>query len=684
MLNRIRHAIVVVFLLGNFSLAFAAPPEVTRFTLSNGIKVVNLYVEDSTDVVILSYLPLGLATDGKTKTQWSHLIEHLTIRTTGPIDFRTSSAETMADNMRLEFIGNTDNWTQGLEKQAKWLSGLPFSAESLAEELPRALSEINYTEANLATHKWASAAWNQVFRHGETAIAMRGDVQSAQLNELQAYRDQHLVQAGRVLLCVIGGVKAETLQPVMEEQLGSINLTAKTLPPATATPAAVKDRTATWDINVTHYMETYAIPHPEDEDYPALYIANTLLNLVLMQDAELKELIGFVLCSVDLGTPEQTYLQISASLKPDTDVEKVKQRIRLLINRLKQPENNAQVAMAAPSLSMQFSSPLDIEMVKHQIPAGTSMTMALGNIGVWWGMLEYQYGDILPQLASAFAKVSAGDVADVVNQYLTEDALMTLVLTPRDTFLDEFGAVNEIEIKQPEPPPMESMPEASEADMTKAKRILAAAVDAHGGLEKLQAVKNIVMEGHTSANSPTGPQIEGTSYYVYPDKFRQDLKMPRGETAYVFDGTSGFVLMPMGVQPIPPQMANTFKDAVFREPLWLLTNLSQNDIPIQYAGTEDVQGKSTSILLLRQPSGEMMKLFVSEDTHYIVKIAYPDSSQGITVNRETLLNDYRDVDGVKVAYHAVQNVEGQLFSESRVTRITLNAELEESLFQEPK
>ena len=682
MINRIKHAIVVLFLLGNFSPISAAPPEVTRFTLSNGIKVVSLYVENSTDVVIFSYLPLGIVADGKAKTQWSHLIEHLTIRTTGPIDFRTSSAETMADNMRLEFIGNTDNWTQGVERHAKWLSGLPFSEKSLAEELPKALSEIDVTEARLATHKWADAAWNQVFRHGETDISMRDDVRSAQLSELQEYRDLHLVQADRVLLCVIGGVKAETLQPVIEEQLGTINLTAKTLPPATS--ETVKDQTATWDINVIHYMETYAIPHSEDKDYPALYIANALLNLALTQDTQLKELVGFALCSVDLATPEQTYLQISASLKPDTDVEKVKQRIGQLINRLKQPENNTQVAMAAPSLSMQFSSPLDIEMVKHQIPPGTSTTMALGNIGLWWGMLEYRYGDILPQLASAFTNVSADDVADVVNRYLTEEAQMTLVLTPRDAFRDEFGAVNKIDLKQLEPPPMESMPEVSEADMTKAKRILAAAVDAHGGLEKLQAVKNIVMEGQTTANSPTGPQIEGTSYYVYPDKFRQDVKMPQGETAYVFNGTSGFVLMPMGVQPIPPQMANTFKDAVFREPLWLLTNLSQNDIPIQYAGTEDVQGKPTSILLLPQPSGEMMKLFVSEDTHYIVKIAYPDSSQGITVNRETLLNDYRDVDGVKVAYHAVQNVEGQLFSESRVTRITLNAELEESLFQEPK
>ena len=299
MINRIKHAIVALLVLGNFSLISAAPPEVTRFTLSNGIKVVSLYVENSKDAVIFSYLPLGLVADGKAKTQWSHLIEHLTLRTTGPIDYPSSSAETMADNMRLESIGNTDNWRQGLERHAKWLSGLPFSEESLAEELPNALSEIDMTETRLATHKWASAAWNQVFRHGETDIAMRGDLQSAQLRELQEYRDQHLVQADRVLLCVIGGVDSETLQPVMEEQLGSINLTAKTLPPATVTSEAVKDRTATWDINVTHYMETYAIPRPENEDYPALYIANALLNLGLMQDTRLKESIGFVLCSVD-------------------------------------------------------------------------------------------------------------------------------------------------------------------------------------------------------------------------------------------------------------------------------------------------------------------------------------------------------------------------------------------------
>jgi len=412
-------------------LASNTAPKVTRFTLNNGIRVVNLYVENSTDVGIFSYLPLGLVTDGKAKAYWSHLINHLTVRTAGPIDYNTSNAETMADNIRLDFMGNTDTWIQGLDLHAKWLAGLPFSPESLTEELPRVLSQFDYIEANLVTHKLAYVAWNQVFRQGETDIAMRKGIQSAQLSELQEYRDQHLVQADRVLLCVIGGVDPETLKETMEKQLGAISLTEKTLPRLTVPPKVAKNQNATWDVNVTHYMETYPIPRPENEDYPALYIASLLWRLACTQDAQLKGLIGYIYCGVDLVTPEQVYLYVSASLKPDADIEKVKQRIGQLMNPLKQPKNNTQVPMIAQSLSMELSAPPDMKTFMQQKPENMPEHLMFLQLGVSWGIVEYQYGDNLSQLASAFADVSAADVADVVNRYLTEDHRMTLLLTPR-------------------------------------------------------------------------------------------------------------------------------------------------------------------------------------------------------------------------------------------------------------
>ena len=295
--------------------------------------------------------------------------------------------------------------------------------------------------------------------------------------------------------------------------------------------------------------------------------------------------------------------------------------------------------------------------------------------------------DFLETYTDNIAKVTAEDVQAVAQKYLHPDALTIVTVGNKANFdrsLDEFGEVNEIEIKQPEPPPAEPMPEATGEDMAKAKEIVAAAVNAQGGLEKLKAVKNIVVEGRATANSPMGQMnLDVTGYQVYPDKVRHDIKMPQGEMSYAFDGTSGFALTPMGPQPLPPEMIASLKDGMLREPIWLLVHLTENDNLIQYAGTEEVMGKSAAIVLVPQPSGEVLKVFISEETHYIVKMGFRETEQGVVVNKETFLGDYRDVDGVKVPHHIQQNVEGELFTETRLSSVMLNAELDDSLFQEP-
>ena len=295
--------------------------------------------------------------------------------------------------------------------------------------------------------------------------------------------------------------------------------------------------------------------------------------------------------------------------------------------------------------------------------------------------------DFLETYTDNIAKVTAEDVQAVAQKYLHPDALTIVTVGNKANFdrsLDEFGEVNEIEIKQPEPPPAEPMPEATGEDMAKAKEIVAAAVNAQGGLEKLKAIKNIVVEGRATANSPMGQMnLDVTGYQVYPDKVRHDIKMPQGEMSYAFDGTSGFALTPMGPQPLPPEMIASLKDGMLREPIWLLVHLTENDNLIQYAGTEEVMGKSAAIVLVPQPSGEVLKVFISEETHYIVKMGFRETEQGVVVNKETFLGDYRDVDGVKVPHHIQQNVEGELFTETRLSSVMLNAELDDSLFQEP-
>src|SRR2546425_11897200 len=112
-------------------------PVVDSLTLANGLRIVALHIADSTNVAIFTFLPMGLAFDGPRQSQWSHLVEHLVIRSTVPADSPMANAETLPDHMRLDFYGSADNWQEGLKHTADWLRGVPFTQQNLDLEKPK-------------------------------------------------------------------------------------------------------------------------------------------------------------------------------------------------------------------------------------------------------------------------------------------------------------------------------------------------------------------------------------------------------------------------------------------------------------------------------------------------------------------------------------------------------------------
>ena len=218
----------------------------------------------------------------------------------------------------------------------------------------------------------------------------------------------------------------------------------------------------------------------------------------------------------------------------------------------------------------------------------------------------------------------------------------------------------------------------------KAKAIIDAAVAAHGGLEKLQAVKNIVMESDSFEHFPDGSvQDEGRSIsYFYADKLRNDWHMDDSVGSIIYDGKTLYQLEDGESKPIPPEAVKSFvdflKDSLFREPIWLLTKLSQNEIPVQYMGTAKVKDVSASVILVTQPSGRDLKIFISDETHYVVQFNYSLELGGATKNLETLFENYRDVDGIKIAYH--RTTKNGEYRQSLITDVKLNVEIDETLF----
>jgi predicted Zn-dependent peptidase len=304
--------------------------------------------------------------------------------------------------------------------------------------------------------------------------------------------------------------------------------------------------------------------------------------------------------------------------------------------------------------------------------------------------LRYEYydypQDFVEQLMAGIREVTKADVKRVANEYLHPDKFALIAVGKASDFdkpLSVLGEVIDVDITIP-PPSAEPVPEAGEADVVKAKKILADVVKAFGGLEKLKSVKNIVAKGQLSVNTPGGMmQMEMKQYYVFPDKVRMDMTLQAMgmEISQVFDGQSAWIITPQGVQPFPESLVEEFKKNAFRDTIRLLTNLSNDDISVQYLGTEDVKGKMADVILVSNTSGDSLKIFIDGETKYIVKKTYRAMSEEGPVDTEEFTDDYRDVSGVKNSFHIVINRNGAQYAEITLSELAINTEIDESLFE---
>jgi predicted Zn-dependent peptidase len=398
--------------------ASAGVPKLDSFTLSNGIRVVSLYIQDSNNVSIFTYLPMSLASDGPSQTQWSHLVEHLVIRTTVPFGSQQANAETLPDHTRLDFYGTINNWQEGLSHHAKWLKGIPFTEKILQAEKLNINSECENVARRLFTHKFAMAAWTQGYRHGLKHAALKADINKASLDEIQEYRDKYLAVLNRAVVCVVGGVDAKTLKPVVTEKLGNIQTNA-------SLPKAVKlhpgEHKMTWDLDAKHLVLTWPIPNFTENDYAALVVAGQWLNMKFFSDAELKPLTGMVLAGADLTVPEGNFFYISASLKPESSFDDVKGKIIRHLQTLRsQPAALIEAAMLGQQLSYQMTNLMDPAVFKAQAPPNVTMAMIEGNLAIQWAMHDFRYGLHRATLAKQLTVVAAQQVSQAAAKYLSD------------------------------------------------------------------------------------------------------------------------------------------------------------------------------------------------------------------------------------------------------------------------
>lgn len=381
---------------------------------------------------------MGLVDDAPGQAQWSHLVEHLTIRTTVPSGSLEANGETLPDHIRLDFYGTVNNWQEAISHHAKWLKGVPFTKENLQAEKRNVNLECDFVAKRQATHKFAMAAWAQGYRHGQGHAAVKEDVNRATLGQIQQYRDKHLFVPNKTVVCVVGGIDAKTLKPVISEKLGITTSEAKMAEQVRLHPSS---RKMTWDLNARHLVLTWPIPAFSDMSYPSIMAVGPWLMMKLLADAELKKSSGMVLAGADLVTPEGNFFYVSASIKPDASFDDVRKRIESQL-RILNSETSAltEVSLLVPQLSYQLTNLMDPRLAKAQAPPNISYAMIEGNIGLQWAMHDFRYGRFRSILAQRLMDVSGEKVRQAAIKYLTTEKCSVYCIEPKEGIMKSDAA----------------------------------------------------------------------------------------------------------------------------------------------------------------------------------------------------------------------------------------------------
>ena len=230
------------------------------------------------------------------------------------------------------------------------------------------------------------------------------------------------------------------------------------------------------------------------------------------------------------------------------------------------------------------------------------------------------------------------------------------------------------------------IPVASDGNVAKAREILAAATEAHGGLENLKQVKTFVSIGEIVMNTPAGEMtMDGELTVALPSKSRNDMTIPAmGMTmSRVLGADSAWMASPQGSQTMPEVFAQEGRNEIFRLNPPLLTYVSGAEVPVQHLGEEDVNGQMADAVLVSDTPAGSIKLFIDQGSKHIVKKAYQAlGQQGEPVQREEFPGDYRDISGVKVAFSIVLVDDGEKVAEVTLSEATINAEVDESIFEQ--
>jgi zinc protease len=228
--------------------------------------------------------------------------------------------------------------------------------------------------------------------------------------------------------------------------------------------------------------------------------------------------------------------------------------------------------------------------------------------------------------------------------------------------------------------------QVTKAPQASVREVVARAVEAKGGLDKLRSIRTVKARATTTmVGGSAGPvTFDTTSYIQYPGSFRVDATTAAGSVVRVFSGGECWVKDAKGVRAAPAAEADQMRSTVQRDIIGLLLALADGKVPATRLPDVVEDGHGLTAIGVGGGAMHAVVLLLDPVTDLIRAQRYEVvAGDGARSTMEEQFSDYKRVDGLQVAFAAVVESGGLPVLTRRVRTFEYNLPLAADLFTRP-
>ena len=214
--------------------------------------------------------------------------------------------------------------------------------------------------------------------------------------------------------------------------------------------------------------------------------------------------------------------------------------------------------------------------------------------------------------------------------------------------------------------------------------LIAKNIQAHGGMDKIKAIKSLRMTGTFDAG---GFKAAVGQESKRPDKYRETFSVQGMTQIQAYDGTTGWQISPFGGKKDPELLGEDdmhvlVEAADFDGPL---VDAAAKGNKLEYLGHDQVDGDDALKLKVTLKNGDIFYYYLDPDTSLEIQIEKQIFIRGSMRERVTLLGSYKPVNGVMYPFSiesgSKNNPDGR--GKVTITKIEVNVPLDDKSFKMP-